>query len=75
MIFEEFYKTEYLIRTMNLRIINVLESKYSLYMELIKDSLPKNEVFHYCYEIAKELHKIEKIINILYDQNPCIKFL
>lgn len=56
MIYEEFYKTEYLIRTMNLRIINVLESKNSLYMEIIKDSLPQNEVFHYCYEIAKELH-------------------
>ncbi|CAD8078929.1 unnamed protein product [Paramecium sonneborni] len=75
LIFEEFYKTEYIIRILNLQMVKLLEDKCVFYDCLIKDQVSQNKIFDICFKISVKLCKIEKNINQIYQKNPSISIL
>ncbi|CAD8160714.1 unnamed protein product [Paramecium pentaurelia] len=75
LIFEEFYKTEYIIRILNLQMIKLLEDKLVFYNQLIKELISQNQIFDCCFKISIQLCQIEKNINQIYQQNPSISIL
>ncbi|CAD8156458.1 unnamed protein product [Paramecium octaurelia] len=75
LIFEEFYKTEYIIRILNLQMIKLLEDKCALYNQLINEQVLQNEIFDRCCKISLQLCQIEKNINQIYQKNPSISIL
>ncbi|CAD8073926.1 unnamed protein product [Paramecium sonneborni] len=75
LIFEEFYKTEYIIRILNLQMIKLLEDKCVFYNRLIKNQISQNRIFDNCFKISLKLSKIEQNINQIYQKNPSISIL
>ncbi|CAD8071342.1 unnamed protein product [Paramecium primaurelia] len=75
LIFEEFYKIEYIIRVLNLQIIKLLKQKCLFYDLLIKEKVSQNQIFDFCFKITIKLCQIENNINQIYQKNPSISIL